>query len=200
MLCSPETASCKVYVFRGSRRLKPVVNQAAGYGCFVRDLWHIVTSEPAAFAQFLLLQTELAAGIVCREAYHEAEWVGPGLGVEVADILDFDASLLAHLASHSIHKRLSRLQEACDKAMMRAAEILGADKENLCVGDGIADHSTARGWIADHSTARGGIADRSTARGRIANHSTARGGIDDRTSGGDYRTGYPDNRIRSISC
>ena len=58
---------------------QPIIDEPAGDGGFVGDGWHIVACEPAALAEFFLLQVNFSSGVVCRETYHQSERVGPWL-------------------------------------------------------------------------------------------------------------------------
>ena len=68
------------FLFLGLFNLfQPIIDEPAGYGGFVGDGGHIVAREPAALAEFFLLQVNFTSGVVCRETYHESERIGPGL-------------------------------------------------------------------------------------------------------------------------
>src|SRR4249919_3698985 len=80
----------------GSR--SPVVDQSPCDREWRRDKGEIIRRVPARVEDLLLLDVDLPARVLGREADHQRVWEGPRLAPEVADVADFDPRLLAHLA------------------------------------------------------------------------------------------------------
>ena len=83
----------------------------------------MVAGEPAAGVEFLVLQMQFAALILCGEAHHEAVWIGPGLAGKVAYVADGEAGLLHHLAPNTLLQGLSRLYESRHQTVVTVAEV-----------------------------------------------------------------------------
>lgn len=119
---------------------RPVHDEPICDGRWVRKVRKIVPFVPAAIAQFSLLEFDFAREIVCREADHQATWIGPRLRSEVADVCDAQMRLFPNFALHAFLQRFACLDEACHKAVMAVAKGVSMNHEYL-VASGDTDNN-----------------------------------------------------------
>src|SRR5256885_2880685 len=74
-----------------------------------------VAWEPARVLQLLLIDGELAAGVLGDEAGHELTGEGPVLAPDVLDVLHVHADFFLHLAGDGAFQRLAVVDEAGDQ-------------------------------------------------------------------------------------
>src|SRR4028119_2270633 len=126
-----------------SGRGDEVFDHAPGDAYLRGKLWEGVGTVPACVLDLAGLGRELAAGVVRGEADHERVREGPRLAAEVAEVLDLDPDLLAHLAVDRLFYGLTRLDEAGEHAAQPLREAGRAREQDLIPPPHADDHGRA---------------------------------------------------------
>lgn len=77
----------------------------------------------SAGTQFIVLQFDGAAGIVSGESYHESAGIGPGLAVEIGDVVDLQPCLFMYFTADALFQCLTGFQKAGYKSVERTPEV-----------------------------------------------------------------------------
>ena len=133
-------------IFAGKSLLRPVHYEPIGYGRRVWKVREIVLFVPTAVAQFCLLELQLAREIVCREAHHQATWIGPRLGSKVADVCDAKMCLFPNLSLNAFFQRFACLDEACHKSVMPIPKGVSMNHEYLITTRHTNDNGSCEAW------------------------------------------------------
>ena len=115
----------------GLRLACPLVDELSGYAHFARQGRKLTTAEEARVDKLLLLNLDLASGVLRDETDHEARREGPWLATPILYVCDFETRLLTDLAADALLEALSHLDKARHEPIVVVAEIAGTDHEYL---------------------------------------------------------------------
>ena len=133
-------------IFARKSLLRPIHYEPISDGRRVGKVRKIVLFVPTAVAQFCLLQLQFAREIVCREAYHQAAWIGPWLGGKVANVGDAKMCLLPNFPLNAFFQRFACFDEACHKAVMPVPKGMSMNHENLVTSSHTNDNGSCEAW------------------------------------------------------
>ena len=92
-------------------------DQSARNGGFRWYRWRIARQEPVGIGKLVLLENQLASGVIGEEADHELMGEWPGLRGVIADVGDIQSGLLFHLTVHGALKTFPRLDKSGNEAV-----------------------------------------------------------------------------------
>src|SRR5690606_9403626 len=94
-------------------------------------LRQVLRIEPLGVRKLRRIGLQLAAGVLRAERDHQRVGERPALAAEVAQPVDLDADLLAHLAAHGFLDGFAGLEEACERAVHVRAEVDATPQQQL---------------------------------------------------------------------